>query len=150
MLKMYQDFSDLLSELNAHGVEFLIVGGYAVGAHGHERATKDLDVWVRPVPVNAKRVFKALGAFGAPLDDLTIKDLSRRGTIFQIGVPPVRIDIITSIGRIKFENAWEKRMKSKLGNQHVFVLSREDLIANKEETGRPQDIADAKWLRKNT
>jgi hypothetical protein len=105
MLKMYQDFGDLLSDFNAHGVEFLIIGGYAVGAHGHERATKDLDVWIRPTLANAKRAFKALHEFGAPLNDLTITDLSRRETIFQIGVPPLRIDVITSIGRIKFEDA---------------------------------------------
>jgi hypothetical protein len=144
-----REISDLLSELNVRGVEFLIVGGYAVGAHGFERVTKDLYVWIRPTLANARRVFKALGAFGAPLDDLTIKDLSRRGTLFQIGVPPVRTDIITSIGLIRFENAWPRRMKSKFGSQPVFVLSREHPIANKEETGRPQDIAVAKRLEKN-
>src|ERR1051326_4494438 len=94
---MNRDFRDLLAEFNAQGVEYLIVGAYALAAHGHVRATKDLDVWVRPDAENAKRVLRALKEFGAPLHDLTDADLANPGTVFQIGVPPLRIDVITMI-----------------------------------------------------
>ena len=88
-----RDFSDLLAEFNVHGVEYLVVGAYALAAYGHVRATKDLDIWVRPDPENARQVISALRAFGAPLQDLTETDLTTPGVIFQIGVPPVRIDV---------------------------------------------------------
>jgi hypothetical protein len=94
---MNQDFRDLLAEFNARGVEYLVVGAHALAAHGHVRATEDLDVWVRPDAANASRVFAALAEFGAPLHDLTESDLAATGTIFQIGVAPIRIDVITSI-----------------------------------------------------
>ena len=90
---MNRDFRDLLAEFNVQGVEYLVVGAYALAAHGHVRATKDLDVWVRPDSGNARRVLKALQAFGAPLLDLTEADLATPGLVFQIGVPPVRIDV---------------------------------------------------------
>lgn len=103
---MNPDFRDLLSEFNALGVEYLIVGTYALAAHGHVRATGDLGLWVRPDPANAKRVIAALSAFGTPLHDLTEDDLSRTGVVFQIGVAPVRIDVLTGIDGIAFEEAW--------------------------------------------
>ena len=102
---MSPDFKDLLSEFNAHGVEYLVVGAYALAAHGRVRATGDLDVWVRPEPGNAKRVLSALGAFGAPLQDLTEQDLCRSGIVYQIGVAPLRIDVLTGIDAVEFEEA---------------------------------------------
>jgi len=103
------DFRDLLSEFNARGVEYLVVGAYALAAHGHVRATGDLDIWVKPDPANAKRVMSALAAFGAPLHDLTEGDLSRAGVVFQIGVAPVRIDVLTGIDGVAFDEAWLER-----------------------------------------
>src|SRR5215475_9924492 len=97
-----RDFRDLLAEFNAHGVEYLVVGAHALAAHGHVRATKDLDVWVRPASDNAERVLSALRAFGAPLHDLTQADLAAPGLVFQIGVAPLRIDIMTSIDGVEF------------------------------------------------
>src|SRR5215216_4234912 len=94
---MYPDFKELLLAFNAHDVEYLIVGAHALAAHGHVRATKDLDLWVRPEQSNAQRVLQALSDFGAPLSDLTVDDLSKKETIFQIEVPPLRIDLITDI-----------------------------------------------------
>ena len=94
---MSPDFRDLLAAFNAHGVEYLVVGAHALAANGHVRATKDLDVWVRPHPDNAARTLDALRSFGAPLHDLTADDLARPGLIFQIGVAPLRIDVITAI-----------------------------------------------------
>ncbi len=141
-----RDFRDLLAGFNAHGVEYLVVGAHALAAHGHVRATKDLDVWVRPDPQNAKRVFMALKMFGAPLQDLTEADLSKPGLIFQIGVPPVRIDVITAIDGVEFDKAWPTRLLVKFADQPVAVLSREHLIQNKRASGRKQDLADIEWL----
>jgi len=103
---VYPDFKELLLAFNAHNVEYLIVGAHALAAHGHVRATKDLDLWVRPETSNAQRVLQALSEFGAPVNDLTIDDLSRKKTIFQVGLPPLRIDIITDIDGVEFADAW--------------------------------------------
>jgi hypothetical protein len=145
---MNQDFRDLLAEFNAQQVEFLLVGAHALAAHGHVRATQDLDVWIRPLPENARRVIEALRAFGAPLHDLTEKDLATPGVIFQIGVEPIRIDILTVIDGVQFEEAWTDRMISKLADQPVAVLSREHLIKNKLAVARTQDLADVEALKK--
>lgn len=143
---MNPDFRDLLAEFNAHQVEYLVMGAHAVAAHGHVRATKDLDVWVRPDPENAKRVLIALAAFDAPLHDLTLNDLSQAGLIFQMGVPPVRIDVLTSIAGVDFGEAWNERIDSRFGGEPVHVLSRRHLIANKKAAGRLQDLADVERL----
>lgn len=143
---MNRDFRDLLAEFNAQGVEYLVVGAHALAAHGHVRATKDLDVWVRPDPENARRVLKALQTFGAPLHDLTESDLVTLGLIFQIGVPPVRIDILTAIDGVEFVEAWATRMQTRFADQPVGVLSKELLITNKRAAGRIQDLADIEQL----
>ncbi len=143
---MNPDFRDLLHEFNAYGVEFLVVGAHALAAHGHVRATKDLDVWVKPSPENAERVYSALMVFGAPLTDLSVDDLSTEGTIFQIGVAPIRIDVITAIDGVDFDSAWGGRVVTKFAGEAVAVLSREHLIQNKRASGREQDLLDVKWL----
>jgi hypothetical protein len=143
---MNPDFKDLLSVFSAQGVEHLVVGAHALAAHGHVRATKDLDVWVRPSAENAARVLRALIAFGAPLHDLSIEDLSRPGLVFQIGVPPVRIDVLTALDGVEFEAAWRERMEARFGGLAVPVISRRDLIRNKRATGRLQDLADVERL----
>lgn len=143
---MNPDFRDLLAEFIAAGVEFLVVGAHALAAHGHVRATKDLDLWVRPSAENATRTMAALTRFGTPLHDLTEADLSRPGLIFQIGVPPVRIDVLTAIDGVSFEEAWPERIKATFGSQEVPVLSRRHLLANKKASGRLQDLADIERL----
>ena len=143
---MSPDFSGLLREFNAYAVEYLVVGAHALAAHGHVRATKDLDVWVRPSAENATRVMQALSAFGAPFGDLTEEDLTRRGTIFQIGVPPLRIDVITAIDGVEFSEAWTRKFEGRFGDVPAFVLSKSDLIKNKKTAGRLQDLADAEAL----
>jgi hypothetical protein len=142
------DFRDLLSIFNDHGVEFLVVGAHAVAAHGHVRATKDLDVWVRPHVANAKHVIDALQAFGAPTGAVSEGDFVRPGITFQIGVEPVRIDVITAVDGLTFEPAWEGRVRAEYGGIPVFVLSLQDLIANKRASGRPQDLADIAALER--
>lgn len=143
---MNSDFSELIAEFNAHSVEFLVVGAHALAAHGHVRATKDLDVWVRPEAENAERVIAALRSFGAPLHDLTVEDLATPGVVFQIGVAPVRIDVLTAIDGVVFADAWSRRVRSEFGGHPVFVLSREHLIENKRASGRLQDLADVERL----
>lgn len=145
---MNQDFRDLLAEFNARQVEFILVGAHALAAHGHVRATQDLDVWVRPSPENAKRVIQALRTFGAPLHDLTEKDLSTPGVVFQIGVEPIRIDILTAIDGVGFDEAWGDRLVLKFLDQPVSVLSKNHLIKNKLTTGRTQDLADVEALKR--
>lgn len=145
---MNPDFKDLLSAFNAHGVEYLVVGAYALAAHGRVRATGDLDVWVRPEPGNATRVCSALAAFGAPLQDLTEQDLRSPGIVFQIGVAPLWIDVLTGIDAVEFEEAWQTRFVTRFADQSVPVLSAAHLIRNKRAVGRAQDIADLEWLER--
>ena len=144
---MNPDFKDLLVEFNAHRVEFLVVGAHALAAHGYVRATKDLDLWVRPTPENAKRTLAALASFGAALHDLTEEDLSTPGVIFQMGVQPIRIDVITAIDGVEFDEAWADRMETNFAGIPAGVLSRDHLIQNKQAAGRPQDLVDVEWLR---
>ena len=143
---MNSDYRDLLAVFNALSVEYLVVGAHALAAHGHVRATRDLDVWVRPSPENASRVMAAIRRFGAPLHDLTEADLSQSGLIFQIGVEPLRIDIITAIDDVEFEEAWGARLISEFADQRVAVLSKAHLIRNKRAAGRSQDLADVERL----
>ncbi len=141
-----QDFREMLSELSAQQAEFLLVGAYALAGHGLPRATGDIDIWIRPTGDNAERVWRALAAFGAPLETLTIRDLTTPGVFFQIGVPPRRIDILTAIDGVEFEQAWMSRHVCKIDGVDVPVLGRADLICNKRAAGRPKDLADVAWL----
>jgi predicted nucleotidyltransferase len=145
---MSPDFRDLLAAFDAHGVEFLIVGAHALAAHGHVRATKDLDVFLRTSPDNATRAYAALAEFGAPLHDLTEEDLRTPGVVFQIGIPPVRIDLVTKIDGVEFADAWNERVETTLAGIPVAVLSLADLIRNKKAAGRLQDLADVEALEK--
>jgi len=143
---MNTDFSDMLSALSEAGVDFLIVGAHALAAHGVPRATGDLDIWIRPTPENATRALQALVAFGAPLGGLTVEDLTRPDTVFQIGLPPSRIDILSGITGVTFADAWEHRVAVHLPEGEVAVLSKADFIANKTAVGRPKDLADMALL----
>jgi hypothetical protein len=143
-----QDFVDLLRAFCDQRVEHLIVGAHALAAHGHVRATKDLDVWIRPTPENAARTYRALAAFGAPLVDLQEEDLAIPGTVFQIGVAPVRIDILTRIDAVEFDEAWREKVPASLGGVSTAVLSKELLIKNKRASGRLQDLADVERLER--
>ena len=143
---MNPHFRDMLSALCAEGAEFLLVGAYAMAAHGLPRATGDLDIWIRPTDDNAPRVWRALERFKAPLSNLSIDDLKTTDVVYQIGVAPSRIDLLTSISDVEFEAAWKNRKHTKLAGFEVGVLSRADLLRNKRASGRPKDLADAAWL----
>ena len=134
----------------AEGVEFLVVGAYALAVHGIPRATGDLDLHVHSTPGNAARVFNALKSFGAPLSDLTEKDLSTPGTVYQIGLSPNRIDILTLIDGVPFDQAWENRLVIDVEGITIPVIGREDLIRNKRAVGRPQDLVDVERLLEET
>ena len=146
---MNPHFRDMLSALSAEGAEFLVVGAYALAAHGPPRATGDIDIWVRPTGENAQRVWRALKRFRAPLFDLTVEDLTTPDIVFQIGTAPCRIDLLTSIDGVNFEAAWTNRRQTEVEGQKLAVLSRCDLLQNKKATGRPQDLADVVWLENN-
>jgi len=132
----------MLSALCDVGAEFIIVGAHALAVHGHPRATGDLDIWVRPEEPNARRVLQALEGFGAPLFDLSLEDLCTPGTVFQMGVPPCRIDILTAITGVEFDDAWPRRVIHQVEGQALPFLGREDFLANKQALGRPKDLAD--------
>lgn len=139
---MNPDFRDILSAFIAEAVEFMVVGAYAVAAHGLPRATGDIDLWVGTAGDNPARVRRALTRFGAPVEALSEDDLRRPNLVFQIGVAPQRIDVLTSIDGVEFADAWHRRVEADLGGLALFVIARDDLIRNKRACGRPQDLAD--------
>ena len=145
-----RDFRDILSEFIAADVRFLVVGAYAVAAHGLPRATGDLDFWVSTDVDNAVRILEALDRFGTPLEGLTIADLQEPGVVIQIGREPSRVDIMTSIDGVDFDRAWTQRITISLAGLDVPILGREHLLINKRATGRPQDLADAARLEART
>lgn len=142
------DFRDLFAALNAAGAEYLLVGGYALAVHAAPRFTKDLDVWVRPSAGNARRVWTALCEFGAPLGELGEVDLATPGIVFQIGLAPNRIDVLTAIDGVEFDAAWPGRLETTYGGQTVHVIGKRELVLNKRASGRPQDLVDADVLEK--
>ena len=147
-VELAQDFRDLLRAFADRGVRFLVVGAYALAVHGRPRATGDLDVWIEPTSNNAARAYAALGDFGAPLRELTVADLATPGVVFQIGLPPLRIDVLTKISGVEFTTAWPRRQRAIFGDVVVDVIGREDFIINKRATGRLKDRADAQRLER--
>lgn len=140
----------MLSAFADAKVEFLVVGAYALAAHGIPRATGDLDFWIRRTPQNADRVLRALEAFGAPMDKVTREDLLAPDMVVQLGVAPSRIDILTSIDGVEFDESWLNRLVARVEDVDVPILSREDLIRNKRASGRPRDLADVAELESGT
>jgi hypothetical protein len=143
-----EDFADLLRCLVEAKVEFLIVGAHALAAHGVVRATGDLDVFVRPSTANAQRVVEALRRFGAPLatHGVSADDFVREGTVYQLGLPPRRIDVLTRISGMRFEDAWQDSHAAGVAGLEFRVLSRRALLANKRAAGRPKDLEDLRLL----
>jgi hypothetical protein len=139
---MNSDFKDLLSIFNAHEVRYLVVGGYAVMKYTEPRFTKDLDVWIEASSENAAAVFAALREFGAPLANLSPEDFSNEGSVYQMGSPPVRVDVLTSVKGVRFADAWASREPADFGGISSHVISRQHLIVNKRALGRPQDLLD--------
>jgi hypothetical protein len=139
------DFRDILSEFSEEKVEYLLVGAYALAVYGLPRATGDIDLWIRRSDENSIRVERALEKFGAPTR-FGEKELLAPDTVIQIGVAPRRIDILTSIDGVDFDEAWRDRTETEVGGLKIFVIGRQHLIQNKKAVGRPQDLADAARL----
>lgn len=140
------DFRDILSCLNEEGVEFLVVGAYALAAHGFVRATGDIDIWVRSTPANAKKV---LTRFGSPLTNISDQDFTRTDVVVQLGVEPCRVDLITSVDGLEFDAAWRSRVNVVVDGLEIAIPSKTDLLKNKTATNRDKDQGDIAWLRKN-
>lgn len=140
------DFRDMLAEFNGAAVEYLVVGGYAVAHHGYPRATGDMDFWVRRSPENAERVLRALGAFGAPSDLVTRENLLDPEIVAQIGVEPNRIDILTAIDGVEFDDAYPDRVLARIDEVDIPFVGVHHLLMNKRATGRPEDLTDVSRL----
>lgn len=140
------DFTDLLRLFNDNHVRYLVIGGYAVIQYAEPRLTMDLDLWISTDPDNAASVFKALKIFGAPLAGMTEGDFSEEGYFYQMGVPPVRVDILMGIPGGEFEQAWKNRNEVDFDGLIVPFISKQDLIVSKKASGRPQDLIDVDLL----
>ena len=140
------DFSDLLNLFNASHVRYLVIGGYAVIQYAEPRYTKDLDLWVSTDTANAQAVYEALREFGAPLAGMTADDFAEEGYFYQMGVPPMRVDVLMGIPGLEFEEAWQRRDEVDFDGLTVAFISRQDLITAKLAAGRPQDLIDADSL----
>jgi len=136
----------MLSAFSGEKVEYLLVGAYAMAVHGLPRATGDIDLWVRRSEENARRVMQALAIFGAPMSQIAVEDFIKADMVFQIGVVPRRVDILTSVSGVEFEEAWPERVEVELEGITVPVISRRHLIQNKRSAGREKDEVDASWL----
>jgi len=143
---MNADFVDLLRAFIAADVRFLIVGAYALALHGRPRATGDLDVWVDATPENAARVMSALQEFGAPVDQIVESDFAAPGVVYQIGVPPGRIDILTQLTGLTFAEAWPDRLLTPFGNLEAPFIGRAAFLKNKRATGRAKDLGDIEGM----
>jgi hypothetical protein len=140
------DFSDLLRIFNARNVRYLVVGGYAVVQYAEPRFTEALDLVVGTDAVNAEAVYAALHEFGAPLTGLTPADFAEDGFFFQMGVPPIRVDVMMGIPGVRFEECWDRRVEVDFDGLPVLFISKPDLIVAKRAAGRPQDLLDADLL----
>ena len=143
------DFRDILSSLNDAGVDFIIVGAFALASHGRPRATGDIDILLRNSPDNAERIMTALRDFGAPLESISADDFTSHDNVVQLGIEPRRIDLMTHIDGVSFDDAWKNKVAVAIGDLEVFVLSKGDLLANKRAANRDKDSSDIAWLTEN-
>ncbi|MFH1561979.1 MAG: hypothetical protein ABIF11_00975 [Nitrospirota bacterium] len=143
-----EDYKEMLQILLDNEVKFLVVGAYAMGAHGYPRATGDFDIWVEASSKNSQKIYKCLSEFGVPLFDITKETFAEKGIIFQVGVAPRRIDIITHIDGINFNDAYQTKEIIKIENLKIPFISKENLIKNKQSTGREKDKIDVRYLLK--
>jgi hypothetical protein len=141
-MELAPDFDEFIGCVTAHGVEFIVVGAYALAYHGAPRFTGDLDVLVRPTLENAERLLLALHAFGFPVTDLTPAAVADRRKILQMGLPPVQIHVMSGISGVEWAEAWADRVETPLGSHRVPLLGRKTFLQNKRAAGRPKDLAD--------
>lgn len=146
MAKLQSDLREFIGLLNSHKVEFVVVGGHAVAFHGYPRYTGDIDFFIRTTPENAERVLRVLDDFGFGNLGITKQDLLQEGQVVQLGRPPNRIDLLTSISGVAFEEAWQSRVRTVLDDQSVSFLGFAELLRNKQASGRMKDLGDAEKL----
>jgi len=144
-----EDYKEMLRILLNNKVKFLVVGAYAMGAYGYPRATGDIDIWVEASLENSEKIHQSLSEFGAPLSEITKTTFCEEGIVFQIGVSPRRIDIITKIEGVDFEQGYSDRQEIEIEDIKIPFVSKENLIKNKESTGREKDKLDVKYLLQN-
>ncbi len=141
------DFREFIALLNKHTVRYMIVGGYAVGIHGHPRYTGDLDIWLLPDPANADNILKAIRDFGFGSLDITVTDLTKKDCTIQLGYPPLRIDLLTDIDGVSFNECYTNRKTLNVDGLNVDFIGYADLIKNKKASGRHQDLGDIDNLK---
>lgn len=146
IMDLNKDFEELLHHLNSAHAKYLVVGAYAVIFYTEPRYTKDMDLWVEPEPDNAEKVLKALKRFGAPIENLTIHDLTNPDMVFQMGIEPNRIDILMGIGKMTFDHAWKNKRPSNYGNEKINMIDFDDLVVAKKFAGRAKDKLDLEAL----
>jgi len=146
-VKVSKDFKEFIELLNKNNVNYLLVGGYAVGYHSRPRYTEDIDIWIQPSLENAKKIIHVLNKFGFTGVSVSIEELIQPEKIIQLGLPPQRIDILTSIDGVNFNDAWERRIVDSFGDIPVFIISLKDLIKNKSSSGRTKDLQDIEWIK---
>jgi hypothetical protein len=144
--RINSDFKDIIRAFSSEAVRYLVVGGIAVIEHTEPRYTKDLDLWVEPSKENASRTYQALRRFGAPLANLKVADLMNEDLVYQLGIEPIRIDLLMGMAALEFEACWSRKVVTRWGHQPVNLLSLKDLVTNKRRVGRPQDLADVDRL----
>ncbi len=149
-MQIPSDYKELLRDLNRHKVKYLIVGAYAVMYYTEPRYSKDIDIWVEPVIENARKVYTALKEFGAPLQGISEEDFTKKNMVYQMGVAPVRVDIIMGIGDLEFAAAWECKVEASFEDTRVNIIGRGQLIKAKEKAARPSDLLDIKMLKKRS
>ena len=142
-----QDFKEFIELLIKNRAEYLIVGGYAVGIHGHPRYTGDLDIWLNPSPENAELILKSVNEFGFSSFKLSVEDFTKPGNVIQLGYPPLRIDLLTEIDGVVFKDCFENRKEVIIDNLKFNFIGYNDLLKNKKESGRPRDIDDIDNLK---
>jgi hypothetical protein len=145
-MEVQQDFKDLLALFNEHKIEYMIVGAYALAFHGAPRYTGDIDILVKPDPINAQRIMAALNKFGFGLVGLKAQDFETPDKVIQLGVPPVRVDLVTSITGVSWEEAFSGRVEGKYGDIPAYYIGRQEFISNKQALGRKKDLADLEAL----
>jgi predicted nucleotidyltransferase len=145
---MDRDLEELLSALNAHNVRYVVVGGHALAVHAQPRATKDLDIFIDRRPDNAKAIYAALAAYGAPLGDTTSEDFEKPNSILRLGVPPICVDILQNIDGVDFDSVWHASSEHTVDGFRARYISAEHLIKNKLASGRLQDLADVEAIQK--
>jgi len=146
-VKASKDFKEFIELLNKNNVNYLLVGGYAVGYHSRPRYTEDIDILIEPSLENAKKIIHVLNKFGFTGISVSIEELIQPEKIIQLGLPPQRIDILTSIDGVNFNDAWERRIVDSFGDIPVFIISLKDLIKNKSSSGRIKDLQDIEWIK---